>query len=50
MKNKQKPTKEGLKAELEAKKNEQVTQDFKIAMKYFINPARAGVGMDVKKY
>ena len=45
----QKPNKEGLKAELQAKKDAQVIADYKKAMKDFINPARAGIGMSIKK-
>jgi len=48
MSNKQKPTKEGLKAEMEAKKDKQVITDYKHIMKNFINPARAGVGLHRK--
>lgn len=49
MEHRQKPTIEGLEAEKLANEDKQVVADYKHAMKNFINPARVGVGMSVKK-
>ena len=50
MSDRQKATKEGLQAELQAKKDEQAVYDYRKIMKNFINPARVGIGMSKKKY